>query len=58
MARKIIGVTVGTPMKPQAVIEKTTQAKQINDNTETISQLSKEIAGLKALIIDGNEVEY
>lgn len=26
MKRKIIGVTVGTPMKPQAVIEKTTQA--------------------------------
>ncbi len=32
MARKIIGVTVGTPMKPQAVIEKTEQAKQIEQH--------------------------
>ena len=43
MKRKIIGVTVGTPMKPQAIIERTTQAKQIEDNKKDISNLSREL---------------
>lgn len=34
MSRKIIGATVGTPMNPQAMIDKTEQAEQIKQNTE------------------------
>ena len=41
--KKIIGVTVGTPIRPQAVIEKTEHAKQIKDNAEAIRNLSKEL---------------
>ena len=43
MSRKIIGVTVGTSMKPQAVIEKTEQAKQIERNTEDINSLLQDL---------------
>ena len=43
MSRKIIGVTVGTPFKPQALIEKTEQAKQIEDNKKAINDLSQEV---------------
>ena len=37
---KIIGITVGTPMNPQAMVDKTEQAQQIEDNKEAIIQLS------------------
>lgn len=37
MSRKIIGITVGTSINPQKVIEKTEQAKQIEQNTIDIS---------------------
>ena len=40
MKRKIIGVTVGTSMKPQAVIDKTEQAKQIETNKQDIATLN------------------
>lgn len=40
---KIIGATVGTPIKPQAVIEKTKQAKQIEDNKKAINNLLQEL---------------
>ena len=50
MARKIIGVTVGTSINPQVAIEKTAQAKQIAKNTSDISQLSSEIANLQTAL--------
>jgi hypothetical protein len=37
MAKKIIGVTVGTPISPQAIVDKSEQAQQIVQNTEDIS---------------------
>lgn len=40
MSRKIIGITVGTPMKPQKVIEQTHIADQVAKNTQDISELS------------------
>lgn len=40
MSRKIIGNTVGTPFSPQAIIEKTEQAQQIEQNKKDISELS------------------
>ena len=36
---KIIGVTVGTSINPQAAIEKTIQAEQIAQNTRDIEEL-------------------
>lgn len=39
MARKIIGVTVGTNIKPEALIEKTTLATQVEKNKEDIADL-------------------
>ena len=47
MSRKIIGNTVGTPIKPQALINKTEQAKQIQKNTEDIGKLSATVNDLK-----------
>ena len=48
MSKKIIGVTVGTPINPQKVIEQTeqVQVEQIKQNTKDISQLYNEIANL------------
>lgn len=40
---KIIGITVGTPMNPQAIVDKTQQAEQIEKNKESIARLSEEI---------------
>lgn len=37
MSKKIIGATVGTPIRPQAVIEKTEQAEQIKKNAEHLN---------------------
>ena len=42
MSRKIIGVTVGTPMNPQAMVDKTEQAKQIENNTKAIDDHKKD----------------
>ena len=53
MSRKIYGVTVGTPIDPQALIERTTQAQQIEQNTQDIVELSEQIAYLMGEI---NEV--
>ena len=39
MSRKIIGITVGTPINPQIAINKTEQAEQIAKNTQDISNL-------------------
>ena len=39
----IYGVTVETPINPQTLIENTSQAKQIEKNTEDISSLQNEI---------------
>lgn len=39
MGKKIIGNTVGTPMRPQSVIEKTGYAEQIRKNTEDVSNV-------------------
>lgn len=42
MSRKIIGITVGTPMKPQAVVDKSTQAEQIVENEQAIDKHIKD----------------
>lgn len=47
MGRKIYGVTVGTPINPQALIEKTTQAQQIEQNTKDIGDILVQIDELK-----------
>ena len=41
--RKIVGVTVGTSINPQTLMEKTTQAAQIEKNAKDISELSRHI---------------
>lgn len=56
MSKKIIGVTVGTPMDLQAMLEKTKQAEQIAKNTNDIIQLSSEIANLKGGIAEVAEL--
>lgn len=43
MAKKIIGVTVGTPINPQKVVDKTTLAEQVKKNTTDIEQLEEKI---------------
>lgn len=48
MSRKIIGSTVGTGMKPQAMIEKTEQAKQIEDNTKDLAEVKTSLNGKEA----------
>ena len=45
MSKKVIGGTVGTPMKPQAVIDKTEQAEQIAQNTLEIEKIKETGAG-------------
>ena len=44
MSREIYGATVGTPMNPQAVVERTEQAKQIEKNKQAITELSQTVA--------------
>lgn len=39
MSRKIVGITVGTPMNPQALVEKTEQAKQIEELSKQLNEL-------------------
>ena len=43
MAKKIIGVTVGTPINPQKVVNNTTLAEQVEKNTTNIEQLEEKI---------------
>lgn len=52
MARKIIGVTVGTNIKPEALIEKTTLATQVEQNKKDISQLSSEKVDKSRITLD------
>lgn len=47
MRRKIIGVTVGTPTSPQAIIDKTEQAEQIKQNEQDIKSIKKDVDELK-----------
>ena len=47
MAKSIIGVTVGTPMKPNVLFERTPQAEQINKNAEDIRKLFNDLAELR-----------
>lgn len=52
MARKIVGVTVGTSINPQVAIEKTAQAKQIAKNTSDIGRLSSEIVDVDSRLYE------
>ena len=45
MSRKIIGVTVGTPQKPQKIIEQTKTDKEIERLSEDIADLKQNGAG-------------
>ena len=49
---KIIGVTVGTTMDPQASFDKTEQAGQFKQNQEVINTISEDIGHLKDSIGD------
>lgn len=50
MGRKIIGNTVGTPIKPQVLIEKTEQAQQIEQNKKDIETIKKDIKDAETLL--------
>lgn len=41
MTRRIIGITVGTPMNPQTIVDKSEQAKQLEENTKNIGELTE-----------------
>lgn len=56
MSKVIIGNTVGTTMKPQAVIDKTTQAKQIEQNTQAISSLTPMLNMNGCIVCNGEEI--
>lgn len=43
MTRRIIGVTVGTPMNPQTIVDRSQQAEQIDENTKNIGELTKQV---------------
>lgn len=47
MSRKIYGVTVGTGFKPEAFVEKTGHAEQIEKNKKAISKLQEDVNDIK-----------